>query len=215
MESLGEEERILVVATGNPGKTLEISHCLKGLPLVLKNLKDFEPIPEVIEDGKTFLENALKKARFAAASLGLPAIADDSGLEVDALCGAPGIFSARYSGSSATDAQNIAKLLAEMSGKEDRSARFVCVIVAALPSGETMSFEGRCEGFISKLPAGENGFGYDPIFFYPPLNRTFAQMSAHEKCLFSHRGMALSKLGSNLHGLDSFLGKSCCCCGSV
>lgn len=185
---------MLVLATRNAGKTREIRDLLEGFPVEIKNLDDFSRIPSVEEDGATFDENAYKKASFTAKILGLPALADDSGLEVEALEGAPGVHSARYAGHSATDAENNAKLLRKMEGKTNRAAAFTCVISIAVPSGAALTYEARCEGVIAEVPAGENGFGYDPLFYCPTLNRTFAQLTAEEKNRVSHRGKALAEL---------------------
>jgi len=189
-----KDEQWLVLATENPGKTREIKELLKDFPVTIKNLDDFGPIPKVEEDGATFDDNAFKKASFTAKALGFPALADDSGLEVEALGGAPGVHSARYAGPSATDQERMAKLLREMEGKTNRAAAFMCVISIAVPSGVALTYEGRCEGLIAEAPAGENGFGYDPVFYYPSLNKTFAQLSAEEKNRVSHRGTALAEL---------------------
>jgi XTP/dITP diphosphohydrolase len=189
-----EKPTVLVLATRNPGKTDEIRDLLKPFPVEIRNLDDFGPIPEVVEDGATFDENAYKKAHFAARVLGLPALADDSGLVVDALGGAPGVHSARYAGESATDAERCAKLLKAMEGQTQRTAAFECVISIAVPEGPALTYEGRCEGLITQTPRGVNGFGYDPIFFYPPCNKTFAEMSMAEKSTVSHRGRALHEL---------------------
>ena len=184
----------LVIATRNTGKTSEIRDLLKGFPINIKNLDDFGPIPQVEEDGNTFDENAYKKASFTAKILGLPALADDSGLLVEALGGAPGIHSARYAGENATDEQRRAKLLQEMKGKTDRRAAFECVISIAVPTGPALTYEARCEGLITTEPAGSNGFGYDPVFYYPPLKKTFAELTMQEKSHVSHRGKALREL---------------------
>ena len=184
----------LVIATRNKGKTSEIRDLLKGFPVNIKNLSDFGPIPEVEEDGNTFDENAYKKASFTARVLGFPALADDSGLLVEALGGAPGIHSARYAGENATDEQRCAKLLQEMKEKTDRRAAFECVISIAVPTGDALTYKARCEGLIAGKPAGSNGFGYDPIFYYPPLKKTFAELTMQEKSHVSHRGKALRKL---------------------
>lgn len=184
----------LVIATRNTGKTSEIRDLLKGFPINIKNLDNFGPIPQVEEDGNTFDENAYKKASFTAKILGLPALADDSGLLVEALGGAPGIHSARYAGENATDEQRRAKLLQEMEGKTDRRAAFECVISIAVPTGAALTYEARCEGLITTEPAGSNGFGYDPIFYYPPLKKTFAELTMQEKSHVSHRGKALREL---------------------
>jgi len=188
-----EAQTTLVIATRNPGKTAEIRDLLQGYPVHIKNLDDFGPIPEVEEDGATFEENAYKKASFTARVLGLPALADDSGLAVKALDGAPGIYSARYAGEDASDKQRCDKLMADLSDKSDRSAAFMCVISIAVPTGQALTYEASCEGVIAEKPAGENGFGYDPVFFYPPLKKTFAQLSRREKGRVSHRGKALAE----------------------
>ena len=172
---------ILVIATRNKGKTQEIKALLNDFPVKIKNLDDFGPIPHLEEDGDTFDENAYKKASFAARILGLPALADDSGLIVEALDGAPGIHSARYAGENATDEQRYLKLLDDMKGKTNRKAAFECVISIAVPTGPALTYEARCEGLITTEPAGSNGFGYDPVFFYTPLNKTFAQITREEK----------------------------------
>ena len=184
----------LVIASGNPGKITEIQELLAGFPIEIKSLNDFVPIPEVQEDGETFDENAYKKASFTSKILGIPALADDSGLVVEALGGAPGVLSARYAGENATDEQRVAKLLKEMKGQINRNAAFVCVLSIAVPSGPALTYEARCEGLIAEQPSGQNGFGYDPIFFYPPLNKTFGQMTIAEKSQVSHRGKALNEL---------------------
>ena len=184
----------LVLATRNRGKAAEINDLLKDFPVDVKSLDDFGPIPEVVEDGTTFEANAYKKASFTARVLGLPALADDSGLTVEALDGAPGVYSARYAGENATDEQRCRKLLKEMSGKTNRRAAFECVISIAVPSGPALTYEARCEGLIADQPSGENGFGYDPVFYYPPLDTTFAQLTREEKSRVSHRGKALMEL---------------------
>ena len=189
-----DPHRTLVIATHNAGKTSEIRQLLAGFPITIKNLEDFGPIPEVVEDGKTFDENAYKKASFTARVLGLPALADDSGLAVAALNGRPGVYSARYGGPSATDAERCTRLLKEMAGKTDRRAAFECVISLAVPTGPALTYEGRCVGEITLEPRGVNGFGYDPVFFYAPLNKTFAEMTITEKGRVSHRGKALAEV---------------------
>jgi XTP/dITP diphosphohydrolase len=185
---------ILVMATRNPGKTAEIRELLQGFPVEIKSLSDFGPIPEVEEDGDTFDANAYKKASFTARVLGVPAIADDSGISVEALNGAPGVHSARYGGENASDEDRRNKLLAEMNGRTHRHAAFECVISLAVPSGPALTYEGRCEGVLAEAPAGANGFGYDPIFYYPPLQKTFAELTREEKSRVSHRGKALREL---------------------
>ena len=189
-----KESTTIVIATRNKGKTAEIKDLLKGFPVDIKNLDDFGPIPPLKEEGRTFDENAYQKASFAARILGLPALADDSGLLVEALDDAPGIHSARYAGENATDEQRYLKLLEEMKGKSNRNAAFECVISIAVPTGPALTYEARCHGLITERPAGLNGFGYDPIFFYPPLNKTFAQLTREEKSHVSHRGKAFAEL---------------------
>ena len=184
----------LVVATRNRGKTAEIRGLLEGFNVMIKNLDDFGPIPEVEEDGDTFDDNAYKKASFAARVLGLPALADDSGLLVHALDGAPGVHSARYAGKNAGDEEKCLKLLQAMRGKTDRQAAFECVISIAVPSGPALTYEARCEGLIADKLAGSNGFGYDPVFCYPPDKKTFAELTMEEKSRVSHRGKALMEL---------------------
>ena len=188
------EPMTLVIATSNRGKTAEIRDLLTGFPINIKNLDAFGPIPPVVEDGDTFDENAYKKASFVSKVLGLPALADDSGLVVDALDGAPGIYSARYAGENATDQQRYTKLLKEMKGKNNRKAAFECVISIAVPSGPALTYEARCEGLIAERPVGKSGFGYDPIFYYPPLKKTFGELTRKEKSRISHRGKALHEI---------------------
>jgi len=187
-------KQILVLASTNKGKTRELKDRLRGYPVEIKDLSDFGPIPEVIEDGETFDDNAYKKASFTARILGYPALADDSGLCVPALDGAPGVYSARYAGENATDQDNVDKLLESMKNEENRKAAFECVISIAVPPGAALTYEGRCEGVLTREPAGNNGFGYDPLFFFPELNKTFAQLSMAEKANVSHRGKALQEI---------------------
>lgn len=200
-------EPILIIASRNPGKTDEIRALLEGFPVSVRNLNDFGPIPEVEEDGLTFDENAYKKAYYTARMLGFAALADDSGLVVPALGGDPGVHSARYAGPQATDAERCAKLLAALDGRPDRRAAFECVISLAVPSGPALTYEGRCEGLIAPQPAGANGFGYDPIFYYPPLQKTFAEMSREEKGRVSHRGRALQELRQEFDKVLVWLGQ--------
>ena len=188
-------KRPLVLATRNRGKIAEFRSLLAGFEVDIKSLEDFGPIPDVEEDGETFEDNAYKKAHFTARVLGFPALADDSGLMVETLGGQPGVFSARYAGEGASDGDNIRKLLKALDGKADRKAAFQCVIAIAVPRGPALIYEGRCDGEITLEERGEEGFGYDPVFFYPPLGRTFAQMSRDEKNRVSHRGQAMAELG--------------------
>ena len=184
----------VVLATRNAGKTEELRRLLADFPVVIRNLNDFGPMPPVEEDGMTFEENAVKKARSFAKVLGLPALADDSGLTVDALGGAPGVRSARYAGEHASDADNNSKLLKELEHEKNRAAAFVCVIAIAAPWGPALVYQGRCEGLITREQMGTEGFGYDPVFFYPPLQKTFAQLTTEGKNQVSHRGQALREL---------------------
>ncbi len=191
---MAQRRPVIVIATLNPGKTAEIRDLLQGFPVDIKNLSDFGPIPGVEEDGTTFDENAYKKSSFTARILGYPALADDSGLSVAALNGAPGVFSARYGGEGLSDEDRCRKLLSEMRGRGDRRAAFECVISLAVPAGPALTYEGRCEGLLLEAPAGANGFGYDPVFFYPPFSKTFAELSREEKSRVSHRGKAMREL---------------------
>ena len=188
------QDKTLVLATGNQGKVSEFRDLLSGFEIEIKSLKNFGPIPEVIEDGKTFEENAYKKAHFTAKTLGFPALADDSGLVVEALGGVPGVYSARYAGENATDEDNNLKLLGAMEGVSDRKAAFECVLAIAVPRGPALIYEGRCDGEIAEEMKGENGFGYDQLFYYPPHNKTFAQLTRQEKNRVSHRGKAMEEL---------------------
>jgi XTP/dITP diphosphohydrolase len=197
----------LVIATNNPGKTAEIRDMLENFPVNIKNLADFGPIPPVVEDGDTFDDNAYKKSSFVSKILGLPALADDSGLVVDALGGAPGVYSARYAGENASDEQRYTKLLAEMKGKTNRKAAFECVISIAVPAGPALTYEASCEGLIAEAPAGEGGFGYDPIFYYPPLKKTFGQLTRAEKSRVSHRGKALQELRQEFDKVLTWIGQ--------
>jgi XTP/dITP diphosphohydrolase len=191
---MAPKKPVLVIATRNLGKTAEIRDLLQGFPMEVRDLFDFGPMPEVEEDGQTFDENAYKKSSFTARVLGYPALADDSGLTVASLNGAPGVLSARYGGEGLSDADRCQKLLGEMKGRSDRRAAFECVLSLAVPSGPALTYEGRCEGVLTEAPEGANGFGYDPIFFYPAANKTFAQLTREEKNRISHRGKALQEL---------------------
>lgn len=187
----------VVLATGNPGKVRELADLLADFGLDIVAQTDLG-VTSAEETGLTFIENALLKARHAAQVTGLPAIADDSGLAVDALGGAPGIYSARYAGESASDQQNLAKLLTALEQVPDgqRQAQFHCVLVylrhAADPT--PLVFHGSWAGEIARAPAGEGGFGYDPVFFLPELGCTAAELSKAEKHARSHRGKALTLL---------------------
>lgn len=198
-------QTILVLATRNQGKTDEIRNLLKDFPIDIRNLDDFGPIPPIVEDGDTFEANAYKKASLTARYLGFPALADDSGLVVEALAGAPGVYSARYAGDDATDDQRCRKLLDELKDTEDRQAHFECAISLAVPTGQALTYEAVCRGLITREPAGTNGFGYDPVFFYPELNKTFAQLTMAEKSRVSHRGRALREMSSEFEKVLAWL----------
>lgn len=187
---------ILVLATTNKNKVKEFQEMLKDFPITIRSLSDFGPLPEAVEDGATFDDNAYKKAHHTAKILGLPSIADDSGLIVDALEGAPGVYSARYAGENATDQDNIDKLLAELKGNQNRRASFHCVLSIAVPSGPALTYEGTCNGIILEEKRGVSGFGYDPLFFSEELGKTFAESTMEEKNRVSHRGKALAEFKS-------------------
>lgn len=176
---------------------------LVGLGIRLFSLNDYPEIPEIVEDGNSFLENALKKGRTVADATGEIVLADDSGLEVDALGGAPGIYSARYAGNTADDLQNNRKLLDDLKGvpAANRGAAFRCVLVLYPPDGRYEAFEGRWEGRIAEAPAGEGGFGYDPLFFLPGQGMTVAQLSPEVKNRISHRADAFAKLKGRLQNV--------------
>jgi XTP/dITP diphosphohydrolase len=184
---------LLILATTNTNKVKEFQEILKDFPIEIRSLADFGPLPEAIEDGETFDENAYKKAIHTAKILGFPAIADDSGLVVEALNGAPGVYSARYAGENATDKENVDKLLKDMQGIKNRRAAFHCVLSIAVPSGPALTYEGRCEGTLLEERRGETGFGYDPIFYFEDLGKTFAECTMEEKNKVSHRGKALAE----------------------
>lgn len=192
---------VLLVATGNRGKLRELEALLTGVEL--RGLDQVPDAPVVEETGLTYLANAELKARALARHANLPALADDSGLEVDALDGAPGIRSARFAGPRASDADNVALLLKRLHGvpPQQRTARFRAVIVVAHPNGSGVFAEGTCDGIITESPSGSAGFGYDPIFYYPPLESTFAQLAAKEKNRISHRARACQRLAPLLRAL--------------
>jgi len=193
----------LLVATTNPGKLAEVRAYLKNLPLKIVSLNDLGQWPVVVEDRATFDENALKKARTLAEYSGCLTLADDSGLEVDALDGAPGIYSARYGGAEGDDDKNNQKLLRELIGVPDekRTGRFVCALALCAPKARGMkdwTARESCEGRIAFELKGQNGFGYDPLFFYPPFGKTFGEIDREIKATVSHRGKALRKLAEAL-----------------
>lgn len=186
----------LVVATGNKGKLLEIEELLRGCVEKLLAPRDFPSFPAVVEDGETFIENAVKKAKAAAEATGKPVIADDSGLVVEALCGRPGVYSARFAGEGAGDEDNNAKLLAELAGvpSTERRAAFHCAVALCFPDGSCHTFDGVLRGMIIDTPRGEKGFGYDPLFLVPEYGRTLAELPMEIKNRISHRGKALEAL---------------------
>jgi XTP/dITP diphosphohydrolase len=196
----------LLVATTNQGKFAEGQAFLSKLPLRIVSLKDLPNPLVVVEDGATFEANALKKARALAQFSGLMTLADDSGIEVDALGGAPGIYSARYCGVEGDDDRNNEKLLRELQNvaEEKRSARYVCVLALCIPGAGGMKewlMREACEGRIGFSPIGSHGFGYDPLFFFPPFGKTFGEIERETKATVSHRGKALKKLAEMLPSL--------------
>lgn len=186
--------RTLILASKNAGKLKEFQSLLAGLPFIVTSLADYPDIPEIRETGATFAENAAIKAEAVSQYTGELSLADDSGLEVDAIHGRPGVYSARFAGEPASDEANNQKLLDLLSAVPEgkRTARFRCVIAIAAPGTATQLAEGRCEGEITFAPCGTDGFGYDPLFFVPSLGKTFAEMSAEQKNKISHRAHALS-----------------------
>ncbi|NLG86138.1 MAG: XTP/dITP diphosphatase [Firmicutes bacterium] len=187
---------VLVLASRNQGKVAEFEAGLAGLGLEIKSLMDFPPYPEVEEDGDTFTANALKKARAAWAATGCPSLADDSGLEVEVLGGAPGVHSHRFAGPEGDDAANNALLLKKLQGlpPKKRRARFVSVLALVWGPDEELIVEGTCNGIILESPRGSGGFGYDPLFYLPEFGRTMAELTVEEKNKVSHRGQAIKRL---------------------
>lgn len=198
-------DKIIVLATTNKNKIKEMRDLLKAFPVEIKALSDFGPMPPAIEDGDTFDENAYKKALHYAKVLGVPCLADDSGLMVDALDGRPGVYSARYSGLDATDASNCDKILGEMDGKSNRTAHFMCVLSLATPAGPALTWEGSCDGELLTERRGTSGFGYDPLFFFPALGKTFAELSVEEKSKVSHRGKALREFAREFDKVQKWI----------
>ena len=193
-----------VLATHNPGKLKEMSDILARFGVEVVSPGDLGITVDVEETGTTFAENAMLKAKAICAAAKLPAIADDSGLCVDALNGGPGVYSARYGGEGLDDKGRYMLLLNNMRGQTTRAAHFTCSIACAFPNGDTLTAEGRCDGSIAFAPMGEGGFGYDPVFFVPELKKTFAQLTAEEKSAISHRGRALADF---VEKLETYLGK--------
>ncbi|MFA9558644.1 XTP/dITP diphosphatase [Evansella sp. AB-rgal1] len=186
----------LFIATKNKGKVAEFETFFAEMKIEVKSLLDLNEEIDVVEDGLTFEENAMKKAEEIGKKIGFPVLADDSGLEVDALDGAPGIYSARYAGEGKNDEENMNKLLEELSGveKDQRTARFVCVLAIYIPGKPTKTIRGTCEGIIAKEQKGEYGFGYDPVFYLPEHGKMMAELEKTEKNTISHRANALIKL---------------------
>ncbi len=193
----------LVLATRNPDKARELATLLSNMGIRIRTLADFPEAPEVEEDGDTCRDNAIKKAVTIAKVTGVVAVADDTGLEVDALDGRPGVHAARYAGEGATYEDNCRKLLKELSGvpTEKRRARFITVAAIAKPGGEVEVAEGMLEGQITEVPIGEKGFGYDPVFLVPTLGKTLAELNAEEKNSISHRARAFRKAKDLLRGM--------------
>jgi len=201
----------IVIATRNANKLREISQILKVEEVEFLSLSDFPDCPEVEETGKTFADNALLKAQTAAYQTGCWALADDSGLEVDALQGRPGVHSARYAGVETDPVKNIQKLLAELNGlpPEKRTARFVCAMALVSNHNRAYFTEGKIEGLITDQPRGHNGFGYDPVFLLPGSGKTMAQLSPEEKNSISHRTLALKKIVPLIASLSAQERKNC------
>lgn len=192
--------KTIVVGTSNRGKVAEIAAALAALPVEVLSLEAFPDVPEAEENGDTFAANAVMKATHYALHTGRPCLADDSGLEVDALGGAPGVYSARYAGPGGGDEACNAKLLAALADvpAEGRTARFRCVLAYVDPEGALLTAEGTCEGVILAAPRGTGGFGYDPLFHFPAAGKTLAEMTVAEKNAVSHRGQAVRNMATML-----------------
>jgi XTP/dITP diphosphohydrolase len=192
----------IVFASGNEGKVREIREMLEGVRIELVSLSNYAGVPEIVEDGKSFLENALKKAKIISEFTGETVLADDSGLQVEVLGGEPGIYSSRYAGEKATDEENNSALLAKLKNipQEKRTAFFRCVLVLYRKDGSYDYFEGKWNGQIIDERRGNNGFGYDPIFWVPELKMTAAELPAEIKNKVSHRGQAFAQLKKALEG---------------
>lgn len=193
----------VIIATKNPGKAREFEHIFAPRGIAVRTLLDYPEIKDVEETGTTFEENAALKAEAVSQQLNKMVIGDDSGLIVDALEGRPGIYSARYAGESKNDQKNLEKVLEELKGvpEENRTARFYCALAVALPGKATITVAGTCEGRILKQPKGNNGFGYDPVFYVPEKSRAMAELSSEEKNKISHRANALKKLEGMLDSI--------------
>ena len=187
-----------VLATHNPGKLREMGEILKDFGIEVVSPKDLGITVDVEETGSTFAENAMLKAKAICKAADLPAIADDSGLCVDALNGAPGVYSARYGGEGLDDRGRYMLLLSSLRGAPTRAAHFACAVACAFPNGDTLTAEGRCDGSIAYAPLGDGGFGYDPVFLLPGTGKTFGQLTQEEKSAVSHRGRALKDFAGKL-----------------
>ncbi|MFS0822493.1 XTP/dITP diphosphatase [Bacillus sp. 1P02SD] len=196
----------IMIATKNRGKVKEFRDLFASQSVEVKSLLDYPYIEDIEETGETFAENAQIKAEAIAKILHIPVIADDSGLSIDYLDGRPGVYSARYAGEHKNDLDNLNKVLDELKGvpEHKRSARFHCALALAIPGEKTEIVEGICEGVITEKPVGENGFGYDPIFFVPETGKTMAELSKDEKNQISHRGNALRQLEELLRDREEF-----------
>lgn len=193
-----------VLATHNPGKLAEMKAILSGLGVEVVSPAEAGVEVDVEETGTTFAENAMLKAKAVCAAAGLPAIADDSGLCVNALNGGPGVYSARYGGEGLDDRGRCRLLLQNLRGQTTRAAHFTCAVACAFPNGDTLTAEGRCDGAIAFAPLGEGGFGYDPVFLVPEKGKTFGQIGPEEKSKISHRAKALAAFAEKL---GTYLGK--------
>lgn len=201
----------IIIATGNRNKLKQFADLFgRELHLKVKGLSDFSDLPEIVEDQETFEGNARKKAEIISNALEAPVISDDSGLEVPALGGEPGVFSARYAGPDASDEQNNQKLVRKIAAvpEEKRQGKYVCVMALAIPGEETRLFRGECTGIILEEPRGHEGFGYDPIFYLPTEQKTMAELPAERKYEISHRAKATSKLIDLLKSEFTFLSPS-------
>ncbi len=188
----------VILASRNAGKIEEFTILLRGLVKKMSSLCDLDTVYDVIENGDTYSENALKKALYISLQMNKTCLADDSGLEVETLDGRPGIFSSRFAGEKSTDEENISKLLSQLIDKPNKKARFVCSLALVFPGGRQLTAEGQCEGIILDKPRGTRGFGYDPVFFLEDLNKTMAELTLDEKNQISHRARAVGELKKRL-----------------
>ena len=191
----------IMIATKNPGKVKEFEHIFKKFQIQVKSLLDFPDMEDVEETGETFEDNALLKARTIAKLQNIVVLADDSGLEIEALDGRPGVYSARYAGPDRSDAANMEKVLSEMEDVTTRAAQFVCALAMVIPDGDEYVVRGTCPGIINRQPIGDEGFGYDPIFYLPEIDKTMAEIPKSQKNVLSHRANAFKKLEKILQHL--------------